>query len=867
MALNPGDRIGPYEIVSPLGQGGMGEVYRALDTKLGRHVAIKVLPAMVAADPERLVRFEREAITLATLNHPHIAHVYGLEEGPAGSGHQRALVMELVEGQDLSRRLLKGAMPVTEALAIARQIADALDAAHLVGIVHRDLKPANIMLRPDGSIRVLDFGLAKVESTPGSPTMTGAGAILGTVAYMSPEQAKGQPVDRRCDIWAFGCVLYELLAGRPAFPGDSVAEVVAAVMDREPDWTALPAATPPGVRLLLRKCLRKDATSRLRDIGDARLDLEEASTSQASSGTTQATAFPSRRREYIAWAAAAAAVLAVAVLIFAPRPESRPPDVMRFTIAAPPGQSFGPTLIGFAALSPDARHVAFVAGPNGAAPSLWVRAMDQPEARVLSGTERAANPFWSPDGRSVAFVVEGRLLRSDLTGTPQLIARVSGGFEGGSWGSNGIILFGTTRGGVFSVAASGGDPIAVTKPEVDQISHHWPVWLPDQKHFLYRAGRGAVYRGSIAGDPPIRLFDSDAKVEFVPPGTVLFVRGADLMAQEFDVVRNEVRGAPTRIAEQIRVGNFSRASYFSSPTALMYAGAGSGLKIALQVLDPAGRTVRSLPLSQVRGFSLSPDGRSVAVHAHENNTTDGELWIVDIARGSTSRIAAGTLHPDHPVWSPDGKSIAIVQRTGLSIVPAVGSGPGTVLVRNASANPSDWSADGKWIIYHDYSDPERKGDIWAIPAADGGSPRPLVQTADNEFGGVVSPDGRWLAYTSDESGRNEVYLQPFPPDGRKIPVSVGGGSIAVWDGNNRLCYWAADGRVMRSTLRAAGGGIEPGEPEFVLMVPAVSTTFFAESDRVPYALLPNGGFLRVDAPVMSEEPLTVVLNWRSLLPK
>ena len=540
-------------------------------------------------------------------------------------------------------------------------------------------------------------------------------------------------------------------------------------------------------------------------------------------------------------------------------------DVTRFAMGAPPGQSFGPALISHSAISPDSRHIAFLAATSGAAPNLWVRAMDQTESRMLPGTERATNPFWSPDGQSVAFVTDGRLLRTSLTGTPQLVARVPMGFEGGNWGANGVILFGSTRNGIFSVAASGGDPVPVTKPKGDEVSHQWPVWLPDQKHFLYRAANGMVYRGSTAGDPSIRLLSSDAKAEFVPPSTVLFVRDADLLAQPFDVERNELRGTPTRLAEQVRIGNFSRASFSASPTALMYQPRSSGWQVVLQVLDSEGQPVRSISLGQVRDFSVSPDGRLVAVHAHATNSADGELWLVDIERGSVSRIGAGSPHADHPVWSPDGKRLAVLDRRGLSVLPVAASGAGAVLLGNVDAIPSDWSADGKWIIYHATSATERGADIWAMPA-DGGSPRPVVQTPDDERNGVLSPNGRWLAYTSNESGRAEVYLQPFPPDGRKIPVSVSGGSGARWDGSN-LLYWGADGRVMRAKLRAVADGLEPSAPEFLLMVPPASSAFGSGTDRVPYALLPHGGgFLRVHAPTtQTDEPLIVVLNWRSLL--
>jgi eukaryotic-like serine/threonine-protein kinase len=840
----------------------MGEVYRARDSRLRRAVAIKVLPASVARDRDRLERLQREATTLASLNHPNIAQVYGLEP----VGESAALVMELIDGEELSARI--GRVSTADAVGIAAQIASALEAAHAAGVIHRDLKPANIMIRGDGTVRILDFGLAKIDLDPALPTITDAGLVLGTVAYMAPEQARGQTVDTRCDIWAFGCVLYELLTGRRAFDGQSAAEAIAAVLEREPDWNALPAATPPALRALLSKCLQKDRSHRLRDIGDAHFDLDEArgpgrpEQSQPSASRTRW----SRVRESAAWAAAIVAILLAGITSF--RSSAPNGEVIRFAIAPPENETFGSLTVS-ASVSPNGRHIAFVTGAPG---SLWVRSLDQPRATRITGTEGALTPFWSPDSSAIGFFADRRLMRTDLAGiAPQLIARVPPNSEGAAWGANGTILFGTNNAGIFSVPASGGNAVAVTTQSQDEGAHHWPVWLTDHRHFLYRAATGMVFVAEVGVGAATPLLRTDAKAEFVAPDIVLFVQGQDLLAQRVNMTDFTLRGTPTLVASQLRVGNRSRASFSSSAGTLLYRHRPEqGDGTSLQVLDGAVKPLRDLALGQVRRFTASADGRFLAVHAHETNTADGEVWIVDVRRGSKSRTGLDGAHFDDPVWSPDGTQIVVSSgRKGLfRATVGVGNAREPLYDAHPDARPSDWTRDGKWIIFQAVSRPGQDSDIWGLPTTGPQEPQPLVRTPFDEGDGVVSPDGRWLAYTSNESGRREVYLQPFPGDGRKQPVSIGGGAGPRWDDKGRLYYWSLARQIVRVTVTSTRQALEIGEPEPLFQqLEMIDQNFLFENGSTPYAILPNGkGYIRARVSGSGvDNPMQIVTHWQSLI--
>ncbi|HWI20658.1 MAG TPA: protein kinase, partial [Vicinamibacterales bacterium] len=585
MSLAPGSRIGVYDITAPLGEGGMGQVWRATDTTLGRQVAIKILPDAFAADPERLARFEREAKTLASLNHPHIAAIYGFEK----SSGIHALVMELVEGEDLSQRISRGAIPIDEALPIAKQIAEALEAAHEQGIIHRDLKPANIKVRSDGTVKVLDFGLAKAVEPPAasgvtamnSPTLsvhaTQAGIILGTAAYMSPEQAKGRHVDKRADIWAFGAVLFEMLTGTRAFPGEDLTDTLAAVVRAEPDWTRLPAGLSPAVVVYLKRCLTKDPKQRPQAIGDVRLALEGAFETPASPATHTTTSSSRGRLPWmVATAAAALGMIALALPAVRHLRET-PSDApeMRVDIVTPDTD----TPLQFA-LSPDGRSIVFVASGDGLQ-RLWLRPLDQTEARPLPGTEGASYPFWSPDSRSIAFFATNALLRLDLAaGTPNRVAPLTGISNGGSWGQDGTILFSRQLAGpLLRVAAAGGDPVPVTALDPPrQSTHRHPQFLPDGRHFLFQAdgepeARG-IYLGSLEGGVPKRLTASDSGGAFLPPDRVVFVQGGTLLARRLDLAAGLLTGEAFTLVGRVGVDSFGRGGFAVSDSgAVAYRGA------------------------------------------------------------------------------------------------------------------------------------------------------------------------------------------------------------------------------------------------------------------------------------------------------
>jgi serine/threonine protein kinase/Tol biopolymer transport system component len=895
MPLTIGTRLGPYEIVSLLGEGGMGQVYRARDTKLNRDVALKILPDAFANDADRLARFTREAQTLAALNHPHIAHIHGLDE----SGACRALVMELVEGEDLAQRLVRGAIPVPEALAIARQIAEALEAAHEQGIVHRDLKPANIKIRPDGTVKVLDFGLAKAvdprASSPGmaalanSPTitspamMTGAGVILGTAAYMSPEQARGRPVDKRADIWAFGCVLYEMLTGRAVFEGATVSDVMARVIERDPDWSALPPATPPGVRRALQKCLEKDLKRRLRDIGDLELALDTAP------DVTRDRAVRGGRSSWLGWAAAAVAFVAagaVSAVHFRETPPVLTPVRFEMTtgLNLPESEQFS--------ISPDGRHVVFAgAGPDGAT-RLWVRSLDGLDTRPLTVVDNdigAIPPVvWSPDSRSFAFDNRGRLSRLDISGgQPQTVCDLPGVAVGGSWNRDGVILVGNITGGILRCPAAGGRASQVTSIDSSRKEsfHLVPSFLPDGRHFLYlRSSRAVsentgIFVGSLDAKPEEQSTSPLLSVEIGPayyvptPGStsghVLFPRTSRLFALPFDPQGLMPLGDPVPVVDH--VGSYRDTAFFSASRTgvLVYRAADPDLQLTW--FDRQGNiTARPGDAGRYRNLALSVDGASAAL-ARENpqNPVDQDLWVIDLSRGTSMRLTFDPSVDEAPVWTEDGRRIVYLSN-GFKLVQKAANGTGAeqlVLGNDGWKRPTSVSLDGRFLLYSVQSlSQATKSDLWVLPLSGDPKPVPFVQDEFDDSDGQFSPDARWVAYVTNESGGNNVFVRAFSGDvragstsaGGKVLVSKGGGAAPRWrrDGKE-LFYVSASGAVMAVDIDTSQG-IKSGVPR---------TLFKVDGALADWGVSPDGSrfLFAVPAKQSGPAPFSVVLNWQATL--
>ncbi|MEQ1757198.1 MAG: protein kinase [Vicinamibacterales bacterium] len=926
MALAPGTRLGVYEVLAQIGEGGMGQVYRATDTSLGRQVAIKVLPESVAADADRIARFEREAKTLASLNHPHIAAIYGFEK----SGGTLALVMELVEGDDLSQLIARRAgpadgarragaedgvrragpsgpagLPLDEALPLARQIAEALEAAHEQGIIHRDLKPANIKVRPDGTVKVLDFGLAKaVEPSVGrgfspaghagshdpayvplsqSPTITspahlrqgygeagvtGAGMILGTAAYMSPEQARGKTVDKRADIWAFGAVLYEMLTGTRAFGGDEVSEVLSRVLQREPEWAALPSALSPTLVVYLKRCLHKDPKQRIPDIAAMRLALEGAFET-AVSPVTPTTVASSRGRLPVIAAVAVTAVLVAALAVPALRymRQTLPPE-MRVDIVTPATDA----PLEFA-LSPDGRSLVFVASGEGT-PRLWLRPLDQSEPRPLAGTDGASSPFWSPDSRSIGFFAAGTLRRIDVAGgTSQGLATASGTSLSGSWSEDGTILFARQAGSVWRVPAAGGEPVAVTRLDPPrQVSHRYPQVLPDGRQFLFYAQgtpeAAGIYLGSLDGSASTRLTPADSGGAFLPPDWVVFVREGTLVARRLDLSRGALTGDPVRLADRIGVDANARGGFAVSAAGLVASRAGGDALRQLTWFDRTGTAVGGVgepEANELRFPELSPDGRSVALGRTVQGNQD--IWLLDLVRGGRTRLTFEAANDATPIWSPDGRQIAFrSNRTGvfdLYVKPTNGSGVEARLMSSPNLKqPQDWSRDGRWLLYYEVH-PTTGRDLWALDlvATDHVS-RVVANTSAQEVLAALSPDGRWVAYQTNESGRFEVVVQPFPGGGSKWQVSTSGGVAPRWRADGKEIYFLTpDAKMMAVPVTAAGTSFEVGTP-VMLFVTGIVDGGSVANNRPQYAVARDGRFL-INQSVGDGRaaPITLLMNW------
>jgi serine/threonine protein kinase/Tol biopolymer transport system component len=870
MALAIGDKVGPYEVLAPIGAGGMGEVYRAVDTNLDREVAIKVLPTALAQDPERLARFKREAKVLAALNHPHIAQIYAVEDP--------ALIMELVNGE-----APRGAAPLEKALDYARQIAEALEAAHEKGIVHRDLKPANIKVTPEGVVKVLDFGLAafssvsSIESDPAnSPTMTmaatQAGIILGTAAYMSPEQAAGKSTDKRTDIWSFGVVLYEMLTGRRLFEGETVTHTLAGVLRGPIDFDALPTESPPAVRTLLRSCLDRNPKTRLRDIGEARIAIDTPS------GPAESAPTPPKSQPLFAWITAALSLL-VAVLAFIHFRETPPasPNPLRFEIPVPGNAA---EAICYPALFPDGRKLAFISKGR-----LWVHSLESGESRDLARADRT--PFWSPDSRFIAYTEGADVKKIEATGGPPQTVVHRPGVWGGAWNRDGVIVFADEFAGYFRVPASGGVPVQLTTVDsARRAQQSLPSFLADGRHFVFSS-----YIGSDLAKSAIRLSSLDAKpdqpsqfllsntfqAQYTPSadpntGWLLFDHDGALMAQPFDNHRFLLKGQAARVADNVLDNNghiWETASFSVSASGALAFQTGAAPIRQLTLYDRRGNSLGTTGESGYYSYAaISPDGARLAVVKVGGKRAN--IWLLNLLeKGAGTRLTFGDTTGTSPIWSPDGSRIVFTSnRTGardLYQKPADGSKEEEPLLQSGEYKAaSSWSSDGRFLLYV-VVDRKTRSNIWVLPLF-GAKPVPFQVTEAVESQPRFSPDGRWVAYQSDESGQSEIYVRSFAMNaagtaveaGGKWQVSTGSGSGPRWRRDGRELYYVSGQKIMAVDTTTS--------PAFHSGAPHPVGPVIPESAPV-WEVTPDGNFL-VARPVGDESKnVTVVVNWEATLKK
>jgi Tol biopolymer transport system component len=892
MSIEIGQKLGSYEITTLLGKGGMGEVYRARDSKLGRDVAIKILPADFAGDADRLGRFEREARLLASLNHPNIGAIYDLAE----SSGTKFFVLELVPGETLADVVARGPVSVDEALTICRQIAEALEAAHENAIIHRDLKPANIKLTPDGKVKVLDFGLGKVSenhasSLSQSPTlMTGhasvPGVILGTAAYMSPEQARGKDVDRRADIWSFGCVAFELLTGRQAFEGETVTDLFASIVRAEPDWNALPVALPDSVRLVLRRCLQKDTRRRLQHIGEARIAMDDAAGRATEPAARPITPTPRQQTVKLGIAVAVLSLIVIGLtaalaLRYRQLPEMR---VFQFEVAPPAGGAFeqgAGVIFTVPTISPDGRLLAFTARDASGKVLLWVRPLDSSLPRSLPGTEGAAMPFWSPDSRSIAFYAAQKLKRVDVVGgPPQVICDVAN-FRRGSWNSNNVIIIAEgNKPTLHRVAASGLEkPIEVTKLMQGQTAHRNPWFLPDGRHFLYHAlgtvETSGVFVATLDSPEVKRLLPGDSGAVYSETGHLLFVRQGTLLRQPFDVKRLEKTGDPIPIAEHVPVNNSVGAFSVSDDGVLTYRSYVSTEQVNLSWVDRSGKLIENVGTAgEYRGVDLSPDGKRIAVHRHEGD--GGDILISESTHGPLSRFTFDTMRDNSsPVWSHDGSYLiySAVQNGRWHIYqkPATGNGDEEpILETDLNTAPMSWSPDGKRVVLRVVA-PTTSGDQ-SVFSFDDKKITPFLNGRDNELWGQISPDGNWIAYASNETGQYEIYVRSFPTGAAKHQLSANGGTFPRWKHDGKELFFLSTGgrpKMESVTINASGPALQFERPVDLFETGYVNFGH-PGGTFLPWAVSPDGQQFLIPRPEHPESdngsatwPITVIVNWAS----
>ncbi len=869
--LTSGTRLGPYEIIEPAGSGGMGDVYRARDTRLDRDVAVKTLKGSFSE------RFEREARTISSLNHPNICTLHDVGQHD-GSGY---LVMEYIEG-----KVIAGPLPVEQAVAYGVQICEALHAAHRKGIVHRDLKPANILVTRQG-IKLLDFGLAKLAAAGGAAgaggatsqdqatiaALTGAHTVVGTPQYMAPEQIEGRDVDGRTDIFAFGCVLYELLTGRRAFEGQTASSAMAAVLATKPrPIEELVPLTPPALERIVSRCLAKDPEERWQTARDVGAELQWVAQGGSKVGLPALVSGRRRVREGVAWAAFAVAMLAAAG--FAAAWAGRAPEpapVVRFPLATPAGtQNPSPPVV-----SPDGRQIAFAADSEGKR-QVWLRPLDSLEARPLPGTEGVLRPFWSPDSRFIAFMAGGKLKKVDIAGgPPQTICDAPNGADG-SWSEKGVILFdGRGIDPLWRVSAAGGirQPVMLEngKPE-GTPGAGWPEFLPGGEHFLYTVSEPAssemtVMVGALDSTARTSLFKTTTRVQYAEPGYLLFVRERTLVAQKFNLRSLTLEGEPVPMGEGLGTDDLGLASFSASRNGVLAFRGGELTGTRLLWIDRSGKETPAIDTpADYRDTSLSPDGTRVAYDVSDGNGR-GDLWIRDLVRGVSSRFTFDAAAEINPLWSPDGRRIIYTSRAkgpgGLYLKDASGTREAEALLVNADENyVSDWSPDGRVVLFTARGDGSGTDwDIWSMPAAGDGKPVPVVQTRFIEMWATFSPDGKYIAYQSSESGRTEIYVHEFPAARNKWQVSTEGGSEPYWRKDGRELFYRSGSRLMAVPLQI-GETFSAGTP-----VPLFQTRFATVTVRGRYRPAPDGQRFLVLGPLAreAEQPAAVVLNWTAAL--
>jgi len=897
MGITAGSKLGPYEILAPIGAGGMGEVYKASDTRLNRIVAVKVLPQHFSGDPAMKQRFEREAQTIAGLNHPHICtlHDVGQHEGIL------FLVMEYLEGETLAARLQRGALPLEELLRVSIEVADALDKAHRQGVTHRDLKPANVMLTKTGA-KLLDFGLAKlkqeeqpanVSTLPTRNDVTAQGAILGTLQYMAPEQLEGREADARTDIFAFGVVLYEMVTGRKAFEGRSQASLIAAIMHVDPPPIAtLQSMTPPLLDRIVRKCLEKDPENRWQTARDflAQLKWVAEGVTPAVAVAPPASAQHGKPRRWIpVWAIVSTLLLLIAaaalsVLYFRP---AKPGNEMRFLVTIPPVGTPRPLSI-----SPDGRWIAFIgltASDNG----IYLRAIGSTATQRLAGTDAPSNLAWSPDSRYIVFNSAGTLKKVEIAGgPPQKLCDSTMGFRGSTVNSDGTILFGTAT-GLYRVPAAGGDPVKATTLDTarQETAHESPFFLPDGHHYLYQAwsiepSNRAIYVGDLDSQEKTRLITASSMPVYVEPGYLLFHREGTLFAQPFDARRLAFTGEAVRVADNLLYSpNDSRTAFAASQNGVLVyidvggssAPGGEGLQLAWY--DRSGKRLEAVgAVAAYRGIDLSRDGKRVAVHRHE--AAGGDVWLIDLERGTTPRLTFDPARDNSsPIWSPDGTRVVFNSlrngtQWGLYIKRADGTGEEEKLLESDQlVIPMSWSSDDKYLVYSVSSinivrSAPLRSNLWILPLTGSRQPAPLLQTPFGEFQPEISPDAKWIAYTSGETGRSEVYVRPFPSGPGKWQVSTDSGVFPRWRRDGKELFFLNSlnaGKMMAAQIHVTGSSIQPDAPR-ELFDSGIFSFGHSGGNYKTYAVSPDGQrFLIPRLPGQTAEvlrpPITVVVNW------